>query len=69
VTAGSGAAFSAPESTFWAAAGAAQLDAPPTLPEVRSVKEMCVLEAKRAIKAVGFCSVAVSGQRRVSQAD
>jgi hypothetical protein len=32
-----------------AASGAAQLDAPPILPEVRSVKEMCVLEAKREL--------------------
>jgi hypothetical protein len=32
-----------------AAAGAAQLDAPSTLPQVRSVKEMCVLEAKREL--------------------
>jgi hypothetical protein len=32
-----------------AAAGAAQLDAPPTVPQVRSVKEMCVLEAKREL--------------------
>jgi hypothetical protein len=33
-----------------AAAGAAQLDAPPTLPEIkRSVKEMCVLEANREL--------------------
>ena len=32
-----------------AAAGAAQLDAPPTLPQVRNVNEMCVLDAKREL--------------------
>jgi hypothetical protein len=32
-----------------AAAGAAQLDAPPTLPQVRNVSEMCVLDAKREL--------------------
>ena len=32
-----------------AAAGAAQLDEPPSLPQVSSVKEMCVLEAKREL--------------------
>lgn len=32
-----------------AAAGATQLDTPASLPQVRSVKEMCVLEAKREL--------------------
>jgi len=32
-----------------AAAGAALLDAPPTLPQVGSVKDMCVPEAKREL--------------------